>query len=116
MTSDQLRIYAATGSLLKDTNVYVSKNWFQTFSKGGSGVTINNTDTVAIYTYTISGSILKTYYNGADGPYGLQNISAVNSTNLKLESITVGSNFPSNWGLDSTKTYKFVEDDFFTKQ
>jgi hypothetical protein len=116
ITKDQLRIYSVSGNLLIDTSLHVIENWFQTYNKDRSSITLNNTDTVGIFTYTIAGAILTTYDNSEHNEFESQNVLLLNGTNMELESILTTSNPPSNWGLDPTGTYKFVEDDYFTKQ
>ena len=116
ITKDQLRIYSASGSLVKDTSLYVGSNWVQIFNQDGSGETIYDPNVGGIYTYTISGTILTTYDNDAHTEYELQNILLLNTTNMELESIYTTSDPPANFGLDPTGTYKFVEDHYFTKQ
>jgi hypothetical protein len=120
-TEQRIRIYTTSGVLVRDTTnafgvIVPGVNSYQTFNKDGSGATINNTDTVSVYTYTISGSIIKTYFDPTNDSYEVQNILVLNATNLELEAILISSNQAAVWGLDPTVTYKLVEDDYYTKQ
>jgi len=121
MTRQQIRIYSASGTLLKDTTdafgvIQAGVNSFQTFNKDGSSVMLNNADTTGILTYAISGNTVTTYENDNHSSYELQNIVLLNETNLELESILFTSSLSSIWGLDPTGTYKLVEDEYFTRQ
>ena len=120
LTKQVIRIYNAAGTLVRDTTdafgiIQPGVNSYQTFNADGSSISLSNVDTTGIYTYTLSGTVLKIYPNLNVNSYQAQNIVSLNETNLELESILTGSDLPAVWGLDPTATYKLVEDDYFTR-
>lgn len=120
LTKQTIRIYNASGALVKDTTdafgvIQAGVNSYQTFNKDGSSVRLHNADTTGIYTYTISGNLLTTYPNVNHSTYILNNIASLDKSNMELESIQITDQLSTIWGLDTTANYKVVTDNYFTR-